>query len=257
MYWHHPRESKLKNQIKLKRVLIKVSGEALAGNKEAPFNDAAIRQTAKRIAKLHAMGVEVAIVVGGGNIVRGRNIAPSRKTRPDADRAGMVGTMVNAKILGMALKSIDVPNRVISGIKMDEVAEPYIVGRAIRHLEKGRVVIFGGGLGLPFFTTDTTAVHRGRDIHVDAVLMAKYGTDGVYDCDPRSNPKARRYRRVSYRDALKRGLQVMDATAVAMAEEDNTLVIVFGADSKTAMRDIVLGKSIGTIISKKKSAFAA
>jgi uridylate kinase len=246
----------LKTDIKLKRILIKISGEALAGNKEPPFNDAAIRRTARRIAKLHAMGVEVAIVVGGGNIMRGRNIAPNAKARADADRAGMIGTMVNAKILGMVLTTIGVPNRVIGGIKMDEVAEPFIVGRAIRHLEKGRIVIFGGGLGLPFFTTDTTAVHRGRDIHVDAVLMAKYGIDGVYNCDPRSNAKARRYRRVSYRDALKRGLQVMDATAVAMAEEDSTPVIVFGADSKTAMRDIVLGREVGTIISKKKSAFA-
>jgi uridylate kinase len=241
---------------KLKRVLIKLSGEGFAGGEDFGLDQEAIRAMSHKIQQLSELGIQVAVVVGGGNIVRGQAFARQEESRADADRAGMVGTMVNALTLSMDLRELGVEHRVMSAIAMHDVAETYIQKRALRHLDKGRVVIFGGGLGQPYFTTDTTAVHRGRDIGVDAILMAKTGTDGVYDCDPNANKDARLYLRVSYTDVLTKGLKVMDATAIAMAAEAGLKIIVFGADSETAMLDVVNGNPVGTVVSKKPSVFA-
>ncbi len=196
---------------------------------------------------MHEMGTQVALVIGGGNIFRGVLAASGGMDRSTADYMGMIATVMNALAMQDALEKFGIPTRVQSAIDMKEVAEPYIRRKAIRHLEKGRIVIFAAGTGLPFFTTDTTAALRASEIGAE-VLMKGTKVDGVFESDPAKNPLALRYERISFTEVLNRNLKVMDATAISLAREENMRIIVFNLKIKGNIRKIVLGKSIGTVV---------
>ncbi|MBN22413.1 MAG: UMP kinase [Bdellovibrionaceae bacterium] len=230
-----------------RRILLKLSGESLAGEQGFGINTSILGVLAKQIQEIHASGVEVSIVVGGGNIFRGIKGATKGMDRASADYMGMLATMLNCLALQDALEQIDVNTRVLSAIEMRELAEPYIRRKAIRHLEKGRVVIFGAGTGNPYFTTDTTAALRGMEVGAEVVLKATR-VDGIYTADPEKDKNATRYDRLSYIDVLKDGLKVMDSTAISLCMDNQLPIIVFDINAENALKDAVSGKAIGTLV---------
>lgn len=229
------------------RILLKLSGEALMGNLGYGIDPGVVQGIAQQVADVVASGVQVAIVVGGGNIFRGVKAASAGMDRATADYVGMIATVMNAITLQDALEQAGVPTRVQTAIAMQEVAEPYIRRRAIRHLEKKRVVIFGAGSGNPFFTTDTTAALRAAEINAEVIFKATK-VDGVYDSDPQINPNARRYQSLTYGHVLTQDLRVMDSTAIALCKENNIPIIVFDLSVADNIRRAVLGEKIGTIV---------
>jgi len=231
------------------RILLKLSGEALMGDLEYGADPERIRAIAAAIAGVRARGVEVAIVVGAGNIYRGMAGAAAGMDRATGDYMGMLATVLNALALQDALEKQEVHTRVQSAITISEVAEPYIRRRAIRHLEKGRVVIFAAGTGNPFFTTDTAAALRASEIHAEAILMAKNGVEGVYSADPRVDAAAEFLPEVSYMDAIQRRLGVMDATALTLCMENDLPLYVFNLDDEGNIDKIVSGQRVGTLVS--------
>lgn len=232
---------------KYKRVLLKVSGEALAGSGGFGLDEPTIAEISKNIKKIVDMGVQVAIVVGGGNIWRGRSSENMDRTR--ADHMGMLATAINALGLCSALEAIDVPTRVQTAIEMRQVAEPYIRGKAERHLDKGRVVIFGCGTGNPFMSTDTAAALRAVEMEVDVILLAKK-VDAVYDSDPNVNPNAKKFDRLSFNDILSKNLGVMDSTAASLCRDNNMPILVFGLNDPENIVRAVKGDQIGTLVNK-------
>ena len=232
------------------RVLLKLSGEAFAGDQGFGIDGEIVAQLAQSIIDVKAeMEVDIAVVVGGGNIWRGMTGAGAGMDRAQADYMGMLATVMNALALQETLERLGQPTRVQSAIHMSQVAEPYIRRRAIRHLEKGRVVIFAGGTGNPFFTTDPTAALRAVEIDAEAILMGKNGTDGVYSDDPRTNPDAEKLDTVSYIDVLSRGLKVMDSTAISLCMDNELPIVVFDLMGDRLISRILSGDTIGTLVS--------
>ncbi|QED26882.1 UMP kinase [Microvenator marinus] len=229
------------------RVLIKLSGEALQGDQGYGIDPLTLDGFAKEIAELQGLGIEIAIVIGGGNIFRGVKGSTAGMDRASADYMGMLATVINALALQDAIEKLDVNTRVLSAIEIQEVAEPYIRRRAMRHLEKGRVVIFAAGTGNPYFTTDTAACLRAMEVHTDVILKATK-VDGVYDCDPMKNPDAKKFEELSYLDVLSKNLKVMDSTAISLCMDNDLPIIVFDATEVGNMKKVVLGESIGTWI---------
>lgn len=229
------------------RILLKLSGEALMGDQSYGIEPQVIQQVALEISGLIQLGIQVAIVVGGGNIFRGMKGASTGMDRATADYVGMLATVMNAISLQDALEKIDIPTRVQTAIAMQEVAEPYIRRRAIRHLEKGRVVIFAAGSGNPFFTTDTTAALRAAEINADVVFKATK-VDGVYDCDPAKNPEAKRYKTLPYSYVLSHELAVMDSTAIALCKDNHIPIVVFNLFGDGNIKRAALGETIGTTV---------
>ena len=232
-----------------RRILLKLSGEALMGSLEYGADPARIAAIAQAVKGVVDRGVEVAIVVGGGNVYRGLSAAAGGMDRATGDYMGMLATVLNALALQDALEKTGAVTRVQSAITISEVAEPYIRRRAMRHLEKGRVVIFAAGTGNPFFTTDTAAALRALEIHAEAILMAKNGVEGVYSADPRDNPDASFIERISHREAIERRLAVMDATALALCMDNGLPIYVFNMDDERNIDRIVCGERVGTVIS--------
>ena len=231
------------------RILLKVSGEALLGEQEFGIDYNPVQMIAHEIKLAVNDGVQVAVVVGGGNIFRGmKNSAKLGMDRASGDYVGMLATVMNAVALQSALKSINIDCRVQSALEIKQIAEPYIRHRAIRHLEKGRVVIFAAGTGNPFFTTDTAAALRASEINADAMLMAKNGVDGVYDDDPRVNPNAKKLDNITYADILKNDLKVMDASACSLCEQNNIPIVVFDFAAKGSLTKIINGEKVGTFV---------
>ena len=236
--------------MKYKRILLKVSGEALLGEQQFGIDQVPVKMIAGEIKKAVDAGAQVAIVVGGGNIFRGmKNSAKLGMDQASGDYVGMLATVMNAIALQCALNQIGVQCRVQSAITINQVAEPYIRHRAIRHLEKGRVVIFAAGTGNPFFTTDTAAALRASEINADAMLMAKNGVDGVYTDDPNTNPEAKKLDTITYDDIIKNGLKVMDTSACALCKQNNIPIIVFDFDAEDGITKILNSEKIGTYIS--------
>ncbi|MBO0768430.1 MAG: UMP kinase [Solirubrobacterales bacterium] len=230
------------------RVLLKLSGEALMGEMAYGTDPERVRAIAEEVGAVAQRGVQVSIVVGGGNIYRGLSAAAEGMDRATGDYMGMLATVLNAMTLQDALEKTDVATRVQLAIPISEVAEPYIRRRAIRHLEKGRVVIFGAGTGNPFFTTDTAAALRANEIHADVVLMAKHGIEGVYSADPRKDPNAEFIPEISHREALTQGLAVMDSTAFALCMDNNLPIVVFNMAGGDNINRIVSGERVGTLV---------
>ncbi|MBQ6949397.1 MAG: UMP kinase [Firmicutes bacterium] len=230
---------------KYKRVLLKISGEALAGEKKVGLDDDMLNQVAAQVKGLKEIGVEVAVVVGGGNFWRGRT--SKAMDRATADYMGMLATVINSLALQSAFENMGIPTRVQTAIEMREVAEPYIRRRAMHHLEKGYVVIFGAGTGNPFFSTDTTAALRAAEIEADVILLAKK-VDAVYDSDPNVNPNAKKFSKLTHQDLLEMGLGVMDSTAAALCMDNHIPIHVFGLDEPENVIKAAYGEDIGTII---------
>jgi uridylate kinase len=237
------------NPLRYKRILLKISGEALMGDQGFGIKPEVISLVADEIVEAASLGCSVAVVVGGGNIFRGvQNSTKLNMDRAAADYVGMLATIMNSLILQETLKSKGMPVRVMSAIGMDRIAEPYIRLRAVRHLEKGRVVIFAGGTGNPFFSTDTTSALRAAEIGADVIMMAKNGVDGVYDKDPKTSPDAVKFDELTYDDVLMRNLKVMDQTAVTLCKETNLPILVFDFNRHRAITKILQGENIGTYI---------
>lgn len=234
--------------LKYKRVVLKVSGEALAGGQGFGIDPATIHTIAMQIKSVCELGVETALVVGGGNIWRGATGSAKGMDRVTADYMGMLATVMNGLALQDALESIGVVTRVQTAVEMRQIAEPYIRRRALRHLGLGRVVIFAAGTGNPYFSTDTTAALRAAEIEADAILMAKKGVDGVYDSDPKFNPEAKRFEALEFMDVLNKGLQVMDGTAATICMDNHIPLIVFSIDQPENIVRVVKGENIGTIV---------
>jgi uridylate kinase len=236
---------------KYKRVVLKLSGEALAGEKGFGVDLEVVESISRSILEVSQMGVEIACVVGGGNIWRGAVASAQGMDRATADYMGMLATVINSLAFQDSLERLGVETRVMTAIEMREIAEPYIRRRAMRHLEKGRVVIFASGTGNPYFSTDTTAALRAAEIEAEVILMAKRGVDGVYDDDPKFNPKARRFDSLAYIEVLQRGLKVMDSTATSLCMDNAIPIIVFDIVAANSIRKAVCGESIGTIVGGK------
>ena len=239
----------LDDQAAFRRILLKLSGEALMGDLAYgadPNRIAAIAEQVKRVAD---RGVETSVVVGGGNIYRGLSAAAEGMDRATGDYMGMLATVLNALALQDALEKLGARTRVLSAIEISEVAEPYIRRRAMRHLERGRIVLFAAGTGNPFFTTDTAAALRALEIHAEAILMAKNGVEGVYSADPRTDPEARFIAEISHREAIDQQLQVMDANALVLLEKPRLPIHVFNMDDERNIDRIVCGERVGTVIS--------
>ncbi len=234
------------SEARYRRVLLKISGEALMGERAFGHDPAAIARIAEDVRQVHAMGVELCLVVGGGNIFRGTAGAADGIERANADGMGMLATAINALALQSMLETLSVPTRVQSAIRMDAICEPFIRRRAIRHMEKGRVVICAGGSGNPYFTTDTAAVLRAAEVDAEIILMAKQGVDGVYDDDPKKNPDAVRYEHLSYDEALRKNLRVMDQTAIALCRENDLPIIVFDMNTPGNICKVASGEDVGT-----------
>jgi uridylate kinase len=232
-----------------KRILLKLSGEALMGKREFGIDDAILKMVAKQVKEVVEAGVEVAIVVGGGNIWRGADAAARGMERATADYAGMLATVINALALHDALEREGLVSRTQSAIPIQSVAEPYIRLRAIRHLEKGRVVIFAAGTGNPYMTTDTAAALRAIEIKAEVLLMAKNKVDGVYTADPNKDPTAKKFEHLNHREALNMGLHVMDATAFSLCMENNLPIVVFDLHAANSIRRAVARERIGTLVS--------
>lgn len=228
------------------RIILKLSGEALAGDKGFGLDDKVISNISKTIAKVHETGIEVAIIVGGGNFWRGKG--SNLMDRSTSDNMGMLGTIINALRLQASLEELGIDTRVQTAIEMKEVAEPYIRRRAIRHLEKGRIVIFGGGTGLPYFSTDTTAALRAAEINADVILIGKKGVSGVYDKDPNIYDDAKKFDELKFIDVLNLGLEVMDSTATSLCMDNDMPVIVFGIDDPDNLLKILNYEDVGTKI---------
>ncbi len=236
-------------QPKYKRVLLKLSGEALLGNERNgdPFNPKIIEQYANEIKELVALGVEVAIVIGGGNIYRGMNEADSGIERAHGDYMGMLATVINAMAIQAMLEKIGVYTRLQSAINMEQVAEPYIRRKALRHLEKGRVVIFGAGTGNPYFTTDTAGSLRAIEMKADVILKGTR-VDGIYDADPEKNPNAKKFETIGFQECISKNLKVMDMTAFTLCMENKLPIIVFDMNKAGNLIKIVKGESVGTLV---------
>lgn len=234
--------------MKYKRILLKLSGEAIMGEERFGISLKAVRELAREIKEIHSLGVEIAIVIGGGNIFRGLSDSAKGMDRGAADYMGMLATVINSLALQDALECEDVFTRVMSAIDMHHIAEPYIRRRAMRHMEKGRIIIFAGGTGNPYFSTDTAASLRAMEIHAEVILKGTK-VDGVYDSDPMKNSKAVRYEKLSYLDVLKQGLKVMDATAISMCMDNKLPVVVFNMFKKGNLKKVVAGEKIGTTVS--------
>ena len=231
-----------------RRILLKLSGESLMGDRDYGMDRETIDAIAEEIVEVQSTGVELAVVVGAGNIYRGMAAAAEGMDRATADYAGMLATVLNSLALQDALEDRGAYTRILSALELKEVAEPYIRRRAIRHLEKGRVVIFAAGTGNPFFTTDTAAALRALEINADAILMAKHGTQGVYEHDPRTDPDAAFLPELTHREAIERGLRVMDTTALSLCMDNNLPIYVFQL-ARGNIRRVLEGERIGTIIS--------
>lgn len=235
--------------IKYNKILLKISGEALLGTQEFGIDPVPVHRIATEIKKAHDLGVQIAVVVGGGNIFRGvKNSSKLGMDQASGDYVGMLATVMNAIALQSELRKIDVECRVQSAINMEKIAEPYIRFRAIRHLEKNRVVIFAAGTGNPFFTTDTAAALRASEIGAQAMLMAKNGVDGIYSDDPKTNPNAKKYDKISYDDIIVNGLKVMDLSACSLCKQNGIPICVFDFNQKDSIVDILNNKKIGTIV---------
>jgi len=232
------------------RVLLKLSGEAMMGDQEYGIDPRVVQTVAQEVREIRTLGVEVAIVIGGGNIYRGVAASAEGMDRTSADHMGMLATVINSLALQDALEKMGVFTRVLSAIEMNRIAEPYIRRRAVRHLEKGRVVIFAGGTGNPFFTTDTAAALRAMEVKSQVILKATK-VDGVYDRDPLVNPKAKKFEKLSYIQVLNLGLRIMDATAISLCMENRLPIIVFNLAQRGNIKRVVLGRKIGTIIGGK------
>lgn len=230
---------------KYKRIMLKLSGEALAGSNGFGFNFDLVKRISSEIKKVVEMGVECGMVVGGGNIWRGRQ--GSDMDRTTADYMGMMATCINALALQDALEAMGVPTRVQTAIEMKEIAEPYIRRKAMRHLEKGRVVIFAAGIGEPYFSTDTAAALRAAEIEADIILLAK-NVDGIYDRDPKKHPDAKKFNKLTYFEILQKGLQVMDTTATSLCMDNNIPIHIFALDKPENIIKAVCGEDIGTIV---------
>jgi uridylate kinase len=236
---------------RFKRILLKLSGEALMGEGKYGISPRILQQIAAEVKEVVELGVETAIVIGGGNIFRGVSASTEGMDRAGADYMGMLATVINALALQDALEKLGVFTRVLSAIEMQQVAEPYIRRRAMRHLEKGRVVIFAGGTGNPYFTTDTAASLRAMEIHAEVILKATK-VDGVYTADPIKDPTATRFAQVSYLDVLKKNLKVMDSTAISMCMDNELPIIVFDLGTRGNINRVVHGEPIGTIVGSLK-----
>ncbi|MGV3774963.1 MAG: UMP kinase [Verrucomicrobiales bacterium] len=236
-----------KTPAKYRRILLKLSGEALGDEKGGGINADAIHGMARQVCEVRELGVEVVIVVGGGNIFRGLAGTEKGIERATGDYMGMLATVINALALQDALEKKNVPTRVQTAISMSQVAEPFIRRRAVRHLEKGRVVIFGGGTGNPFFSTDTTAALRAAEIGADVILKATK-VDGIYDSDPKKNPNAKRFEQITYLDALQKQLKVMDSTAFSLCMDNKMPIIVFDMFVPNNLTRVVMGEKVGTIV---------
>lgn len=231
-----------------KRVLLKLSGEALAGEKGFGIDPLVVNKLTKQIVKVVKQGVEVAIVVGGGNIWRGKTGEELGMERPTADSMGMLATVMNSLALQDSLEQEGVDTRVLTSVEMKAMAEPYIRRRAIRHLEKGRVAIFAAGIGNPFFSTDTTAALRAKEIDADVILMGKNAVDGVYTADPKVDKSAVKYDNLEYMEVISKGLAVMDATAITFCMDNNLPLIVFSIDEEDSIVNVINGQKMGTLI---------
>lgn len=234
------------------RVVLKLSGEALAGNTGFGINPPTIKEVVKEIKDIYELGVEISIVVGGGNIWRGNIGSEVGMERAQADYMGMLATIMNALALQDTLENIGVPTRVQTSIAMSQIAEPYIRRKAIRHLEKKRVVIFAGGTGNPYFSTDTAAALRATEINADVILMAKNNVDGVYNDDPRKNADAVKFEELTHLDVISKGLQVMDSTASSLSMDNDIPLIVFNLNEPGNIKRVILGENIGTIVKNSK-----
>ncbi len=231
-----------------KRILLKLSGEALAANQGFGVDPSRIHEVAAELADVQRLGIQIAVVVGGGNFFRGVAIQAKTMDRVSADHMGMLATVINALALQDALEKQGVHTRVQSAIEMNQVAEPFIRRRAMRHLEKGRVVIFAGGTGNPYFSTDTAASLRAMEIKADAILKATK-VDGVYDADPMLVKDAKMFQTISYLDVLSKGLKVMDATAISLCRDNNLPIIIFNLNNHGNIRRVVLGEKVGSLVS--------
>ena len=234
--------------LKYQRILLKISGEALGGEKGTGFDEPTMDAICGGVKKAHDLGVQIGIVVGGGNIWRGLAGSAKGMDRATADYMGMMATVMNALALQDALEKIDVDTRVQTAIEMRQVAELYIRRKAIRHMQKGRVVIFGAGTGNPYFSTDTTAALRAAEIEADVILMAKKGTDGIYDRDPNKFADAKKFETLKYIEILNKGLQVMDSTATSLCMDNKIPLVVFNIDDHTNIVRAALGENIGTTV---------
>lgn len=230
-----------------KRILLKLSGEALAGNQGTGINTGVLKQLAEDVAAVYSAGVQIGIVIGGGNIFRGVAASAQGMDRASSDYMGMLATCINSLALQDALEKENIPTRVQTAIEMAEIAEPYIRRRAIRHLEKNRIVIFGGGTGNPFFTTDTAASLRAMEINAQVIMKATK-VDGIYDKDPKKHSDAVKFDKIEYIDVLKRGLQVMDSTAISMCMDNKMPIITFNMTKQGNILRAVLGEQIGTLV---------
>jgi uridylate kinase len=233
---------------KYKRVLLKMSGEALLGDRAFGIDPRYVRYLAEEVRSIHELGVETAIVIGGGNFLRGAAVAEQGVEEATAHYMGMLAMIINALALQSQLEAVGLETRVQTALTISEVAEPYIRRRAIRHLEKGRVVVFAAGTGNPFFTSDTAAALRAAEIDAEVILMAKNKVDGVYDADPRTVPGAKKYERLTYQEMLEKKLGVMDQTAAALAAEREIDILVFDVSQRGAMKRAVMGESVGTLV---------
>lgn len=236
---------------KYKRILIKLSGEALAGEKGLGIDLTTVQTIAKEIAEVHSSGVGIALVIGGGNLWRGEPAAAAGMDRVQADYTGMLGTVMNALVMADSLQQYGVDTRVQTAIPMQNVAEPYIRGRALRHLEKGRIVIFGAGIGSPYFSTDTTAALRAAEIEAEAILMAKNGVDGIYNADPKKDANAVKFDELTHGEVIQRGLKIMDATASTLSMDNDINLVVFNMNEAGNIKRVVFGEAIGTTVSNK------
>ncbi|TDL97754.1 UMP kinase [Macrococcus brunensis] len=235
---------------KYKRVVLKLSGEALAGDTGFGINPVIIKNIAKQVAEVATMDCEVAVIVGGGNIWRGKTGSDLGMDRGTADYMGMLATVMNSLALQDSLEQLDCDTRVLTSIAMQQVAEPYIRRRAIRHLEKGRVVIFAAGIGNPYFSTDTTAALRAAEMEADVILMGKNNVDGVYSADPKLDPTAKKYEKLTYIQMLQEGLQVMDSTASSFCMDNDIPLVVFSIMEDGNIKRAIMGEEIGTTITK-------
>ncbi len=233
---------------KYKRIVLKLSGEALAGEQGYGIDPQTVQSITEQLKEVYELGIEIAIVVGGGNIWRGSIGSEMGMDRAQADYMGMLATVMNALALQDSLENLEVPSRVQTSIDMRQVAEPYIRRRAVRHLQKGRVVIFAGGTGNPYFTTDTTAALRAAEIEADVILMAKNNVDGVYSADPKVDQEAVKYDTLSHLDVISKGLKVMDATASSLSMDNNIPLVVFNLNVPGNIKRVVVGENIGTTV---------
>lgn len=241
----------MNTQTKYKRILLKLSGESLMGKSDQAIDPSILDFFTTEIKKIHSLGVQIGIVIGGGNIYRGLNASDQGIDRVTGDQMGMLATMINSLALQNALEHKGMFTRLTSAINMEEIAEPYIRRRAIRHLEKGRIVIFGSGTGHPYFSTDTAASLRAVEIEADAIFKGTR-VDGIFDSDPEKNPNANRFEEISYFDVLQKNLRVMDLTAISLCKENNLPIIVFNMNKVDNLLKLVTGNSIGTAVGNFK-----